>query len=274
MSNALGCATRSRSTFPIVFEDQDHTWYGGVGDVTLGLKRVLFSNLRSGSILSLQGGFLLPTGSTKRGFGSGTTTFEPFAAFDQIFRSNTFLQLQFGADLPFNTSKAPQSWFFNSAIGQSLAPDHWLGRLWSPMCEFLATRDLVDGAKTDWDVMPEMQVTISKRQHVRGSLGLSHSRDQHSRTAAAGHVLSAVGLGGRELAQGMVMRRRIFQPGAVAACVLLPLRWLRASQDEPQVEFHTSDRCMACHNQLTTPNGPGRLHRHRLAYQHHGEFRA
>ncbi len=46
---------------PILFQDQDHTWYGGVGDVTLGLKRVLFSNLRSGSILSLQGGFLLPT---------------------------------------------------------------------------------------------------------------------------------------------------------------------------------------------------------------------
>ena len=31
---------------PIVFQDQDHTWYGGVGDITLGLKRVLFSNLR------------------------------------------------------------------------------------------------------------------------------------------------------------------------------------------------------------------------------------
>ena len=48
---------------PIVFADQNHTWYGGVGDVTLGLKRVMFSNLRTGSILSLQGGFLLPTGN-------------------------------------------------------------------------------------------------------------------------------------------------------------------------------------------------------------------
>ena len=156
---------------PIIFQDQDHTWYGGVGDVTLGLKRVIFSNLQSGSILSLQGGFLLPTGNHQRGFGAGTTTFEPFAAFDQIFRENTFVQLQFGAELPFDTSKAPQSWFFNSALGQSFAGDHQLGRLWSPMCEFLATRDLVNGAKTDWDVMPEMQVTISKRQHVRGSLG-------------------------------------------------------------------------------------------------------
>lgn len=156
---------------PIIFQDQDHTWYGGVGDVTLGLKRVIFSNLRSGSILSMQGGFLLPTGNHQRGFGAGTTTFEPFAAFDQIFRSNTSVQLQFGADLPFDTSKSPQSWFFNSAIGQSLAGDHGLGRLWTPMFEFLANRDLVNGARTDWDAMPEMQVTISKRQHVRGNLG-------------------------------------------------------------------------------------------------------
>jgi len=156
---------------PIIFQDQDHTWYGGVGDVTLGLKRVIFSNLRSGSILSLQGGFLLPSGNYQRGFGAGTTTFEPFAAFDQIFRENTFVQLQFGAELPFDTSKSPQSWFFNSAIGQSFAANHQLGRLWSPMVELLATRDLVNGAKTDWDVMPEMQVTISKRQHVRGNLG-------------------------------------------------------------------------------------------------------
>jgi cytochrome c553 len=157
---------------PIIFEDQDHTWYGGVGDVTLGLKRVMFSNLRTGSILSLQGGFLLPTGSREHGFGSGTTTFEPFAAFDQLFRSNTFVQLQFGAELPFNTSKAPQSLFFNSAIGQSFAGRDGMGRLWSPMFEFLAARDLVNKAATNWDVMPEMQVTISKRQHVRGNLGL------------------------------------------------------------------------------------------------------
>ncbi len=156
---------------PVTFEDQDHTWYGGVGDVTLGVKRVMFSNLRTGSILSLQGGFLLPTGNAQRMFGTGTTTFEPFAAFDQVFRTNTTVQLQFGADLPFDTSKAPQSWFFNSAIGQSLASDHGLGRLWTPMVEFLAARDLMDAAKTDWDVMPEIQVTISKRQHVRGDIG-------------------------------------------------------------------------------------------------------
>jgi len=157
---------------PILAQDQNHTWYGGVGDVTLGVKRAMFSSLRTGSIFALFGGVLVPSGSKSRGFGSGTTTFETFASVDQLFRTNTFIQTQFGADLPHDTKIAPQSIFFNTALGQSFAADHGLGRLWSPMVEFLAARDLVDNAKTNWDVLPQMQVTISRRQHVRGNLGV------------------------------------------------------------------------------------------------------
>jgi len=157
---------------PINFQDQNHTWYGGVGDTTLGVKRVVFSSLQSGSIFSLQGSVILPTGNKERGFGTGTTTFETFAAFDQLFSTNTFIQTQFGADLPRHTNIAPQSIFFNTAVGQSFAADHGLGRLWSPMVEFVAARDLVDHPKTDWDVVPQMQVTISKRQHIKADLGV------------------------------------------------------------------------------------------------------
>jgi mono/diheme cytochrome c family protein len=157
---------------PITFEDQNHTWYGGVGDTTFGVKRVMFSSLPAGSILSLQGSVIVPTGNKERGFGTGTTTFETFAAFDQLFRSNTFIQTQFGADLPRHTQISPQSIFFNTAVGQSLAADHGMGRLWSPMVEFLADRDLVDNAKMNWDLLPQMQVTISKRQHIRADLGV------------------------------------------------------------------------------------------------------
>jgi hypothetical protein len=128
--------------------------------------------LQSGSIFALQGGVLLPTGSRARGFGTGTTTFETFAAFDQLFRTDTFVQTQFGADLPRHTDIAPQSIFFNTAIGQSIAVDHGFGRVWSPMMEFVAARDLVDNAKTNWDVVPQMQVTISKRQHIKADLGV------------------------------------------------------------------------------------------------------
>jgi hypothetical protein len=52
------------------------------------------------------------------------------------------------------------------------ARDQGLGRLWSPMFEVLANRDFATGATTNWDVLPQMQVTISRRQHVRADLGV------------------------------------------------------------------------------------------------------
>jgi mono/diheme cytochrome c family protein len=158
---------------PVTAEDQSHTWYGGVGDTTFGIKREMFSSLRTGSILSLQGSVLVPTGSRERGFGSGTTTFETFAAFDQLFPTNTFLQFQIGADLPRHSDISPQKVFFRTAVGQALAKDHGLGRLFSPMVEFVADRDLVNHATTNWDVVPEMQATISRRQHIRADIGVS-----------------------------------------------------------------------------------------------------
>ena len=158
---------------PVNAQDLNHTWYGGVGDTTIGIKREMFSSLKSGSILSLQGSVLLPTGNRDRGFGSGTTTFETFAAFDQLFPTNTFIQFQLGADLPRHTDVAPQKLFWRTAVGQALAKDHGLGRLFSPMVEFVADRDLIARSKTNWDVVPEMQVTISHRQHIRADIGVS-----------------------------------------------------------------------------------------------------
>jgi mono/diheme cytochrome c family protein len=158
---------------PLQFQERNQTWYGGVGDVSIGLKREMWSNLRAGSILSLFGGVIVPSGNKQRGFGSGTTTFETFAAFDQLFPTNTFIQFQAGAELPRHTDIAPQTMFWRTALGQSFAANHGLGRLWSPMVEFVADRDLVDGASTKWDVVPEMQVTISRRQHIRANVGFS-----------------------------------------------------------------------------------------------------
>jgi mono/diheme cytochrome c family protein len=164
---------------PIDFQDQNRKWYGGTGDTTIGIKRALYSNLRSGSIFAMQGSVILPSGNRSRGFGSGTTTFETFAAFDQLIRTvpgitatNTFLQFQFGADLPVHTDISPQSLFWRASVGQSIAANHGLGRVWSPMMEFLADRDLATGAKTNWDVLPQMQVTISRRQHIKADLGV------------------------------------------------------------------------------------------------------
>ena len=157
---------------PIYFANEDHVWYGGIGDVTFGYKQEIYSSLKRGNIFSLFGGVVAPTGSTDHGFGSGTTAFESFAAYDQLFRNNMFIQTQLGGELPVDTTKAPQAIFWNTAFGQMFARDNGLGRLWSPMVELTMNRDFETGATTNWDIIPEMQVTFSKRQHVRGNLGV------------------------------------------------------------------------------------------------------
>jgi mono/diheme cytochrome c family protein len=156
---------------PVNYARLNGTWTSGVGDITVGMKREIFSSERGGSILSVQGGILLPTGDSKRGFGAGTTQFEPFAAYDQLITNRTFLQLQLGADLPVDTGIAPRSLFFRTAAGASFAPDRGLGRLYSPMVEFTARRDYMTDASTQWDVLPELQVTVSRRQHIRAAVG-------------------------------------------------------------------------------------------------------
>ncbi|HEX7363213.1 MAG TPA: hypothetical protein VF283_22205 [Bryobacteraceae bacterium] len=57
-------------------------------------------------------------------------------------------------------------------VGQNFAQTKGLGRLWSPMVEFVATRDLRTDATNDWDIVPQMEVTISKRQHIRAEVGV------------------------------------------------------------------------------------------------------
>ena len=168
----FGVKNQIEVSVPINFQDQNHIWYGGFGDTGLALKREIFSNLHAGSIFSVQGGAIFPAGNRAHGLGSGVTTFETFAAFGQLFPAKTFLQLQAGADLPIDTSIAPRSFFGRMAFGKMFNQGQGLGRMWSPMLEFLADRDFQAGATTNWDVLPQMQVTISKRQHIRADAGI------------------------------------------------------------------------------------------------------
>jgi len=174
----FGVKNQLEVDIPVMFAQPNRTWYGGVGDISIGMKRVMYSRLTSaeglgaGTIFSLQGNVVAPTGNSVKGLGSGTTAFETFVEAGQLFRSNTFLQFQGGATLPTDTRKEAQSTFWYTTLGQMFPQGGGLGRLWSPMLEVLGARDLTDQAKTNWDLVPEMQVTLSKRQHVRGNVGV------------------------------------------------------------------------------------------------------
>lgn len=71
---------------PVNFADQDHTWYGGIGDTTLGVKRTFFSSLRTGSIFSLQGSVILPSGSRSRGLAAELQLLRPLPLSTNFFR--------------------------------------------------------------------------------------------------------------------------------------------------------------------------------------------
>jgi mono/diheme cytochrome c family protein len=151
---------------------ENASWVGGIGDLAMAYKRTVLANSRSGSILSFQGGVALPTGNKSRELGSGVTTFETFAAFGQILPGRSFIQVQTGAELPTDSDKATRTGFFRTAVGKTFAQNQSFGRIWTPMVEFLSDRDLVSGAKTDWDIVPQMQVSLSKRQHILASVGI------------------------------------------------------------------------------------------------------
>lgn len=145
---------------------------GGIGDIGAGFKRVLFSSMRSGTIASVQGEVVLPTGNEDRGLGSGVTVFEAFGAFGQLLRSEMFIQGQAGAELPTDTTKAPRAVFGRIAIGKTWRETAGRGRMWSPMLELLSDREIEHGASTDIDLVPQFQVTLSRRQHVRANVGV------------------------------------------------------------------------------------------------------
>ncbi|HVP92004.1 MAG TPA: c-type cytochrome [Terriglobales bacterium] len=146
-------------------------WSANLGDASAGLKRLLYHDYESGSILSATAEIIAPTGDRAHGFGRGTFIFEPFVSFGRLFAADVFLQAQAGLEIPFRTSKAENEAYFNLALGKSFDTGRF-GRTWSPMVELLAVRELTAGAKVDLDVVPQFQVTLSKRKHIMANVGV------------------------------------------------------------------------------------------------------
>jgi mono/diheme cytochrome c family protein len=142
----------------------------GVGDAAFGWKRVLFANQRS--ILSGQAEIVFPTGNSENGLGSGTTTIGAFASYGRMLPADSFVQAQIGTDQPTATDESPRTFFWRVAAGKSFRQEHGLGRLWSPIFEVVSDRDFADRARADIDVVPQFQLTINRRQHIRANVGL------------------------------------------------------------------------------------------------------
>lgn len=179
--NAVGSRSELSVSVPIDWVAQPGgPMFGGIGDVTTGFSHVLFSHLNegpgplygdTGSILAVQGQITWATGNATKGLGAGETQFGAYAMYDLVLPGRMFLELQPGGELPLHTYDLPRSVFLNAAFGRSLNQGMGFGRMWVPMVEVTANRNLAPGALTDWDVMPEFEVTLNTRQNVRVALG-------------------------------------------------------------------------------------------------------
>jgi mono/diheme cytochrome c family protein len=142
-----------------------------LGDIAFGVKHAFYHNLRRGAILSIAGEIFLPSGDDDTGFAKGTVVFEPFLSYGQLLPAELFLHGQAGLGLPVDRDKAESEAFLRLVLGRSFTSGRF-GRTWSPMIEAQSWRELASGEDTNWDLVPQFQVTLNTRQHIMLNAGV------------------------------------------------------------------------------------------------------
>jgi mono/diheme cytochrome c family protein len=169
----FGARSQMEISLPVIRADlgEPRGRESGVGDLAVGVKHALRHSLDNGSIFSIGGEIVLPTGDEDKGFGSGTTILEPYMAYGKLLPNNSFVQVQALAELP-SASELEDELALRAAAGRTWTTGGRFGRAWTPIVEVLGARELTGGAETAWDVVPQFQVTLNTRQHVMANFGV------------------------------------------------------------------------------------------------------
>lgn len=149
-----------------------YRWGEGVGDIALAWKGVLWHSIKGGTIGSLAAEVFFPTGDESDGMSDGIFKFEPYLAIGQLIPGNNFIQLQGGAELSSKTSVAKHEVFWRGALGHTFTQGRF-GRAWSPMVEVLGAKEIEDDSEIEWSIVPELHLTLNRRQHIMLNLGVS-----------------------------------------------------------------------------------------------------
>lgn len=162
-------------------EHETGGWRRGLGDVAVGYKHALFDSIARGWIVSAGGEIVLPTGKETEGLGGGETIVEPFGTFSQVLPHDMFLHVHAGLERPLGVDGARTESFWRAAFGKTLFEGRW-NRSWSPMFEVLGAREHAPGERALWDVVPQVQVSLSRRQHVLLNAGVRIPVNERSTT--------------------------------------------------------------------------------------------
>jgi mono/diheme cytochrome c family protein len=159
-------------------------WNRGLGDIAFAFKHAVFDSPRHGSIFSAGSEVTFPTGKEQEFLGNRLTIFEPFGTFSQILPHQAFLHLHAGFEFPLNIQTANNELFWRVAVGKTFTSGRW-GRAWSPIVEVLGVRELAFGDPAFWDLLPELHVTLSRRQHISVDGGLRVPLNLRRRSSTA-----------------------------------------------------------------------------------------
>lgn len=144
---------------------------GGIGDLVLAFKHAIYHSLDTGSILSLGSELVLPTGDEIRGFGKGTAVLEPYILFGKMLPDDAFVQFHGALELPVESGFEDEL-VLRGAIGKTWTTGGPYGRAWTPMVEVLGAKELQGSASSQWDLVPQFQVTLNTRQHIIANFGV------------------------------------------------------------------------------------------------------
>jgi hypothetical protein len=161
-------------TDDVVADDGSTRWTSSMGDIAVAVKHAVYHSWEKGSIVSVAGELILPTGDDELGFGNGTTVFEPMILWGQILPADFFLQSQFGLELTADKDKAENAAFLRAALGWTTTSGEF-GRAWSPMVEFTAGRNFAGDTDIKYSIVPQIpqiQITLNKRQHIMFNIGV------------------------------------------------------------------------------------------------------
>jgi mono/diheme cytochrome c family protein len=181
----IGRRAQYEINVPVALQNGASGWHRGLGDVNVAFKYALADSLARGAIVSAGGEVTLPTGKETEGLGSGTAIFEGFAMAGHALPNEAFIQVHAGFEIPAHADVAAKELYWRTAIGKTFFSHGW-GRQWSPMAEVLLARPLGADERAEWDVVPQLQVSLSGLQHVLVSVGLRmpvNERETRSRAA-------------------------------------------------------------------------------------------
>ncbi len=150
----------------VVHDVTDGATTGGIGDLGLAYKQVLYADLPSLTIASVGLDLSVPTGDRDRHLGDGTVTFQPsLLAGKQIY--NLVIQGQILGIAPLDKNRADRGVSYRFAFSYPLSD---LKSAWVPTLETEVLQN-VTAQEHNFFLTPEIYKGITKRGHVAVALG-------------------------------------------------------------------------------------------------------